>query len=86
MSGKELRRVEVMGRVKAATVKLVEAAELLEISYRQTKGYGSGIEKEAGKPYNTGAAGGDRIELSQRSCAGKYYSECRNGMEILERR
>jgi hypothetical protein len=34
MSGKELGRVEVMGRVKAGSVKLVEAAELLEISYR----------------------------------------------------
>jgi transposase len=37
MSGKELGRVEVMGRVKAGSVKLVEAAELLEISYRQAK-------------------------------------------------
>lgn len=37
MSSKELRRVEVMGRVKSGTLKLVEAAELLAISYRQSK-------------------------------------------------
>ena len=37
MSGKELRRVEVMGRVKAGSLRLGEAAELLELSYRQSK-------------------------------------------------
>lgn len=37
MSSEELRRVEVMGRVKAKSLKLAEAAELLEISYRQSK-------------------------------------------------
>jgi transposase len=37
LSRKELNRVEVMGGVKAGTLKLVEAAELLEISYRQAK-------------------------------------------------
>lgn len=37
MSSKELRRVEVLGRVKGKSLKLIEAAELLEISYRQVK-------------------------------------------------
>ncbi|HEY6072572.1 MAG TPA: ISNCY family transposase [Anaerolineales bacterium] len=37
MSGKELRRVEVMGRVKAKSLRLWEAAELLGLSYRQSK-------------------------------------------------
>ncbi len=37
LSRKELNRVEAMGRVKAGNLKLVEAAELLEISYRQAK-------------------------------------------------
>lgn len=37
MSSQELRRVEVMGRVKAGSLKLNEASELLGISYRQTK-------------------------------------------------
>jgi len=37
LSRKELRRVEVMGRVKARSLRLREAAELLELSYRQSK-------------------------------------------------
>ena len=37
MSGKELKRVEVLSRVKRGELKLTEAADLLEISYRQAK-------------------------------------------------
>jgi transposase len=37
MSSGELRRVEVMGRVKAKGLKLKEAAEWMQISYRQAK-------------------------------------------------
>lgn len=37
LSRKELSRVEVMGRVKAKSMRLIEAAELLELSYRQVK-------------------------------------------------
>jgi hypothetical protein len=37
LSRKELSRVEVMGRVKVRSLRLIEAAELLELSYRQTK-------------------------------------------------
>ena len=37
LSRKELSRVEVMGRVTAGSLRLREAAELLEISYRQAK-------------------------------------------------
>lgn len=37
LSSKELSRAEVMGRVKAGNIRLVEAAELLELSYRQAK-------------------------------------------------
>ena len=37
MSSLELERVEVMGRVASGTLKLVHAAEMLELSYRQTK-------------------------------------------------
>jgi hypothetical protein len=37
LSRKELSRVEVMGRVKAGSLRLGEAAELLELSYRQAK-------------------------------------------------
>lgn len=37
LSRRELSRVEVMGRVKVHSLRLCEAAELLELSYRQTK-------------------------------------------------
>ena len=37
LSRKELSRVEVMGRVKARSLRLCEAAELLGLSYRQSK-------------------------------------------------
>ena len=37
LSGKELSRVEVLGRVKSGELKLVEASELMEVSYRQAK-------------------------------------------------
>jgi hypothetical protein len=37
LSRKELKRVEVMSRVKARSLRLQEAAELLELSYRQAK-------------------------------------------------
>ena len=37
MSGGELERVEVMGRVASGDVKLSDAAVMLELSYRQTK-------------------------------------------------
>ncbi len=37
LSAKELSRAEVMGRVKAGSLRLREAAELLELSYRQAK-------------------------------------------------
>ncbi len=49
MSAKELRRGEVLSRVKRGELTLVEAAELLEVSYRQAKRlkkrYGEGGSK-----------------------------------------
>ena len=46
MSREELRRVEVMGRVKAGSITLVEAAELLGLSYRHTKRVWRRYDKE----------------------------------------
>ena len=37
MSAKELRRGEVLSRVKRGELRLTQAAQLLEVSYRQTK-------------------------------------------------
>ena len=37
MSGRERKRLEVLSRVKRGEVRLVRAAEVLELSYRQSK-------------------------------------------------
>src|SRR5580693_5447568 len=37
MSTRELRRAEVLGRVKSRMLRLVDAAKILEVSYRQAK-------------------------------------------------
>ena len=37
MSTRELRRAEVLARVKSQTLRLVDAVKMLELSYRQTK-------------------------------------------------
>src|SRR6266851_4434397 len=37
MSTRELRRAEVLGRVKGQALRLVDAAKMLELSYRQAK-------------------------------------------------
>ncbi|MCU1297565.1 MAG: hypothetical protein JWO91_1843 [Acidobacteriaceae bacterium] len=37
MSGRELERVEVMGRVARTGLKLLDAAAMLQLSYRQAK-------------------------------------------------
>lgn len=66
MSEKELRRVAVLGRVAGGELKLVQAAELLEISYRQGKriwrryreqGAAGLVHGSAGRASNRGYAG-----------------------------
>ncbi len=51
MSAKEVRRGEVLSRVKRGELKLTEAAELLDVSYRQAKRlkkrYGEGGEQSS---------------------------------------
>ena len=63
MSSRELERVEVMGRVASGALKLKHAAEMLELSYRQTKRLwrrygkkgGEGLKhSHAGRPSNRG--------------------------------
>jgi transposase len=56
LSAKELSRAEVMGRVKAGSLRLREAAELLELSYRQ------------GKRVWARYRGGGARELQHRNC------------------
>ena len=46
MSAGELKRVEIMARVKAHELKLSDAAEMLDISYRQAKRIGGSTARE----------------------------------------
>ena len=75
LSGKELRRVEAMGRVKAKSLRLSEAAELLELSYRQVKRIWGRYRSSGAKGLQHGNCGRE----SNRAY-GKEFREC-----VLER-
>ena len=82
MSGRELERVEVMGRVAKQDLKLSDASALLELSYRQTKRVwrryretgGEGLKHgNAGRPSNRGKPGKVRrrvLHLLQKKYSG----------------
>ena len=57
MSTKELRRAEVMGRVKSKTLRLVDAAKMLELSYRQSKRLWQRYRREGAKGLKHRSAG-----------------------------
>jgi len=57
MSTRELRRAEVLGRVKARTLRLVNAAKMLEVSYRQTKRLWQRYREEGAKGLQHRSAG-----------------------------
>jgi hypothetical protein len=61
MSSPELRRVEVLARVKSKDLKLTDAAELMEVSYRPEvirvpAGAGRGLKLAAGDEIHLGNA------------------------------
>jgi transposase len=68
LSKKELSRVEVMGRVKARSLRLREAAELLELSYRQAKRIWARYRAGGAKALQHGNCG----RVSNRAYAAKY--------------
>ena len=57
MSTRELRRAEVLGRVKGRTLRLVDAAKMLEVSYRQAKRLWQRYREEGGKGLQHRSAG-----------------------------
>ncbi len=57
VSTKELLRAEVLGRVKSQTLSLVDAAKILELSYRQTKRLWQRYRREGGKGLKHRSAG-----------------------------
>jgi len=58
MSAKELTRVEVLSRVKAGTLRLKSAAQLLMVSYRQAKRLARRYRAEGAKGLKHRSAGG----------------------------
>ena len=68
LSRRELKRVEVMGRVRAGSLRLREAAELLELSYRQAKRIWARYRAGGGKALQHGNCG----RVSNRAYAGKF--------------
>src|SRR5256884_9457244 len=57
MSTRELRRAEVLGRVKSKTLRLTDAAKILELSYRQTKRLWKRYREEGAKGLQHRSAG-----------------------------
>jgi transposase len=57
MSSRELQRVEVLGRVASKGLKLVNAAEILQLSYRQAKRLWRRYQQAGGEGLKHGNAG-----------------------------
>ena len=68
MSSRELERVEVMGRVACRELKLVDAAVLLQLSYRQVKRLWRRDQQKGRK----GLQHGNASHTSNRSKAAKF--------------
>src|SRR6266853_1519071 len=68
MSTRELRRAEVLGRVKSKTLGLTDAAKILELSYRQgqRRGYCDRGLRSMEFPGRCTRIGGTSISGSQR--------------------
>lgn len=79
LSSKELNRVEVLGRVKAGQLKLVEAAELMGISYRQAKRLWKRHRRGGAKALQHGNCG----RRSNRAYGAKFRSQV---MERVQQR
>ena len=79
MSSKELHSVEVLARVKSGEAKLTEAAELLRISYRQTKRIWKRYSKE-------GAAGIRHRSAGQRSNRAKPEKVRRKVLKLVRQK
>ena len=86
MSASELRRVEILGRVKAGTLRVVDAATVLGVSYRQAKrlwqrfrqgGAKALRHRQVGRPSNRGTAARTRqrvLALIRRKYTGDVAS------------
>ena len=74
MSERELRRAEVLSRVAEGGWTLVEAAERMEVSYRQGKRLWKRYRVEGPRGWCMAARGGCRTGRSRRSYGDGCYS------------
>ena len=79
MSSRELERVETMGRVASGALKLVHAAEMLELSYRQTKRLWRRYRKKGREGLKHGHAG-------QASNRGKPQKLRRRVLQLIQKK
>jgi hypothetical protein len=74
MSTRELRRAEVLARVKNETLRLVDAAKMLELNYRQMKRLWKALSRRRSPGSSTAAWEEARIERTQRHSGGRCCS------------
>src|SRR5258707_10518344 len=67
MSTRELRRAEVLARVKSETLRLVDAAKMLEVSYRQAERLWQRYREEGAKrlQHPTAGRGSNRAQAEK---------------------
>ncbi len=85
LSSRELNRVEVMGRVKAGSLGLAEAAELMSVSYRQAKRILARFRLGGAKALQHGGCGRQSMlrneqEELMNKCAGDLLQEARDAL------
>ena len=80
MSSKELRRAGILARVKSGELKLVHAAVMMGMSYRQSKRLAKRYREGGAKGLKHGSAGGvepketEEIPRTSVAVVGKKYS------------
>lgn len=79
MSGRELERVEVLGRVASGDLKVTSAAEVLGLSYRQTKRLWRRYRQRGGEGLRHGNAG-------RRSNRGKPAKLRRRVLQLIKKK
>jgi transposase len=79
MSRRELRRVEVLARVQAEELKLIDAASLMGVSYRQAKRIGKRYREE-------GAEGMKHRSAGRRSSRAKPEKSRRQVLGLVRRK
>ena len=86
LSRKELNRVEVMARVKVGSLRLREAGELLEISYRQAKRIWRRYRAKGAKGLQHGHCGRRSNRGYSAEFRGKCWAGYGNAITTLGRR